>query len=112
MSDRLTDLQRQRTLVQEQLAWLDREIAAEASAKTQPSGIATAAPAPAPAPASAQGASGINPADSEAILAQYRNEPGSLKDEVRKGCFLYFALAFLAFGAAVFWLYLRTTARH
>ena len=123
MSDRLQDLLRQRALSQEQLAWLDREIAATsaADATTTP----TPAPAPRPAraplpqpgylasqpaaiaehqaaaardPATARGENPAVAAAADAILEKYRVQPDSLKTDVRQGCFLYFfgALAVVA----------------
>lgn len=123
MSDRLQDLLRQRALSQEQLAWLDREIAAAsaADATTTP----TPAPAPRPAraplpqpsylasqaaaiaahqaaaardPATARGENPAVAASADAILEKYRVQPDSLKTDVRQGCFLYFfgALAVVA----------------
>jgi hypothetical protein len=109
MSDRLAELQRQRALLQDHLAWLDREIAAESGRGRPPAQVARPAPFVAPA---MQVPVSPSPADSEAILSQYRQEPGTLKQDVRKGCFLYFALAFLAFGALVLALYLRLPPRH
>jgi len=109
MSDRLNDLRRQRALVAEHLAWLDREIA-------ETSGLSTVAPlaAPSPTPPAPPAhpepatrvealvtAAELSPeaaADAEAILEQYRVQPDSLQTDVKKGCFLYFfaALAFVA----------------
>ena len=67
MSDRLQDLLRQRALIQEQLAWLDREIAAAADAA-----LATTAPAvtPAPRPVSAPLQPGYLASQAAAIAAQ------------------------------------------
>ncbi len=121
MSDRLSDLRRQRELVAEQLAWLDREIAnASEQAAPAPPAAATPAPdapasalaapilppAPTPAPksvvkqqaaqilAAASPASGENLPAAEQILDQYRVAPDSLRTDVRKGCLLYFVAAF------------------
>jgi hypothetical protein len=105
MSDRLTELQRQRALVQEHLAWLDREIAAAQGSRRPTPAVMPVSPA-------MQVPVSPSPADSEAILSQYRREPGTIKSDTRKGCFLYFVLAFLAFGALVLALYLRLPARH
>jgi hypothetical protein len=102
VSDRLSQLQRQRALLQEHLAWLDREIVA-AQSGTKPS----------VPPASV--AAAIVPAGTEAlatdILAQYQSDPASVKEDVKKGCFLYFFLAFAVVGVGVLALYLYSTRR-
>ncbi len=97
MSDRLDELKRQRTLAQEQLAWLDREIARETGQTPAP-----AAPSPAPASVTAPQRAAIS--DEEAahaaqeIIAQYEKPAGSMTQDVRRGCFLAF---FFALGAVV-----------
>ena len=47
--------------------------------------------------------------DPETMMSQYRVAPDSLKQDIRKGCLLYFALAFalLGLGVAVLWLAFR-----
>lgn len=106
MPDRLTDLQRQRTLIADHLAWLDRQIATESVHKTSPTPSAPAAqvagPVLAPTPISAPLPS---PSDAEAILAQYQTHPASLREDVRKGCLLYLMLAFALVAAGVAMLY-------
>ena len=120
MSDRLTELQRQRRLLQEHVAWLDREIAAE-SAKSG------ATPAPLPAAvqstplesatlaAAAQRATtqldSALPADAEAILEQYATPPRSIQSDVKRGCFVYVALAAALLAAAVTALYFHSNTR-
>lgn len=105
MSDRLSQLHRQRALLQEHLAWLDREIAAE-----QPTAQPGTKPAAPPASSAA-----VVPAATEAlatdILAQYQSDPASVKEDVKKGCFLYFFLAFAVVGIGVLALYLYSTRR-
>jgi uncharacterized membrane protein len=122
MSDRDAELVRQRALVAEQLAALDRQIA-EKSRAAPPS--PPAAPAPpaslppeppssvAPSVTGKTGKTGVHPAppDAEAILAQYRVEPSSVKEEVRKGCLLYFALAFGLVGLAIMLVYFLLGSR-
>lgn len=130
MLDRLSELRRQRALLQEHLAWLDREIADAAAGRGD---SAAAAPSPAPpaatgaVPASAPGiaadppresAPPAGPADSsavkiepDAILEQYRTPGGSLQSDVRKGCFLYFAAALVLLGAGVAALYFLISSR-
>lgn len=125
MSERLAELRRQRALMQEHLAWLDREIAQLERTETRaplpkpatptPISVTPAAADPFKQPMlsatqrSSDAVPGTGSASADAILEQYRVEPGSLKSDVRKGCFLYFAAAFvlLALGIAVLWLAFR-----
>jgi hypothetical protein len=132
MPDRLSELVRQRALVLEHLAWLDREIASATAsgaasplAPTPPPGIATAnLPAnlplvettrgPAPATGGAPVASATSGAavpEPEIILDQYRVAPATVKQDVRKGCLLYFAGAFVVLGIIVAILYFTIGTR-
>ena len=103
MSDRLKDLQRQRALAQEQLAWLDREIARETGAQVPPP--------PAPAALAARVTPSLpsthpaTPSDADEIIAQYQNPGRSVHAETKRGCFLYFfaALGALILGLTTFW---------
>ena len=105
--DRLDDLHRQRALVQEHLAWLDREIAADKAARRPapwpPSPPhASAAPAsPSPIAAHADETALV----AEAIAKDYLVPSAAVKTDVKKGCFLYFALAFVLLAAGVAGLY-------
>lgn len=117
MPDRLTELQRQRHLLQEHVAWLDREIAAE-SAKPGAT--------PAPLPASVQSIpsesavlaiaaqrattqlESVLPADAEKILEQYASTPRSIQSDVKRGCFIYFFLAMAFVAAGVIALYFHS----
>ncbi|HTX66072.1 MAG TPA: hypothetical protein VMD31_09890 [Opitutaceae bacterium] len=92
MSDRLQELLRQKALLAEQAAWLEREIAAEQAR----SDGAAAAPLPAPLPfratmpAPAAPAAPATPdAEADAIIAQYREADGSRQQRVKWGCTLY-----------------------
>jgi len=97
VSDRLSELQRQRALAQEQLVWLDREIAKETG---QAPVAAAPAPTAVPAPATPRAAVMDEAAARAAqeIIAQYEKPAGSLTQDARRGCFLVF---FLALGAVV-----------
>lgn len=123
MSDRLAELRRQRALIQDHLTWLDREIAAEAQ-KPAASGTGAAAvttsATPAPAepqttPLAARPATTVaaptTPEDAEAILAQYRASPDSMRTDVRKGCWLYFVGAFALLGIVIAVLYITLRPR-
>jgi hypothetical protein len=103
MSDRLEELVRQRALVQEHLAWLNREIAnaAEAAKATTAAPPAPLSPAVARAvppavilaPSPAAPATGAGALQADEIMAQYQATPGNVKQDVRKGCLLYFSAA-------------------
>ena len=117
MSDRLAHLRRQRTLAQEQLDWINHEIAAaEIGAGPKPNPVAhmpgdVVPPATA---ASAVVASGVAAKDTTAegddLIARYGVAPEALRNDVRKGCFIYFAAALLllAVGVAILYFALRT----
>jgi hypothetical protein len=125
-SDRLTELRRQRALVQEHLAWLDREIgdaektlaapssAAKASAPTL--AVETRALPAVPATkstttawtgraAASDAAVGAPQAEADAIIEKYRVPSTDIQNDIRKGCFLYFAAAFLILGGVIAVLY-------
>jgi hypothetical protein len=114
MSDRLSELQRQRALAQEQVAWFDREIAREQSRTPAAFSPLPAAAAPSPvAPATAAPAN--NPASSadtdldrkaEEILKRFKHAEHPVRNEVRRGCFLYFFSAFALLALALLAFYL------
>jgi hypothetical protein len=98
MSDRLRELRRQRALVQEQLAWLDQEIAkASSEEKSFPSSVPPVVSVPVQTQAMAS---------ADAIIDEYRVAPEVVKSDVRKGCLLYFALGLGLIVAGVIGLYL------
>jgi hypothetical protein len=109
VSDRLNELNRQRALLQEQLAWLDREIATEKmrSSLAEPQRSLHQEPAPPVASPPVSAAT----TDADSILAQYRSDPTSLKNDVRKGCLLYFAIASALVGLIVILLYFNYRSR-
>ncbi len=148
MPDRLAELRRQRALVAEHLAWLDREIVArEQSAATlhQP----TLSPAAAPTVADNAGPlTAVTALDSpeipkapetpdasrilaeldtikapkpataaETIAPELRSEhhPADIKDDVRRGCFLYLAIGVLLVvggGALLIWVAREYNRKH
>ena len=98
MSDRLHELLRQKSLLTEQLSWLEKEIGAEKARLSGNRPASTVAPsispptplAPRPeAPSAAEN-------DADAILEQYRHNPGEIRrgtrKEVVRGCLIYLAL--------------------
>jgi capsular polysaccharide biosynthesis protein len=121
MSDRLKDLERHRAMLQEHLAWLDREIAALAGTPPSPKPSALP-PISALPPASAlPTAVARAPITSlprvderasaraaEQILSQYQTEVQSTATKTKLGCFLYFFIALGLMGGVVLLLYLRT----
>ena len=112
MSDRLTELQRQRALVQVHLAWLDREIAGEQGIRPSPVAPLANSPTPllAPSPATA------NAQDSAAILPQFGSDSKSEVQSVRKGCFIVFAISMVpalgVLGYVLYQFYLSYISRH
>ncbi|MBS0662394.1 MAG: hypothetical protein JSR48_03970 [Verrucomicrobia bacterium] len=104
MSDRLNELRRQRALVQEQLTWLDREIAAltanppPAPAREAAAPLVSASPTVVPA--------AVPPAD----FPEYQPDPVGAQKEARRGCLLAASLAFtllLIIATAIFFFAYR-----
>ena len=68
-------------------------------------------PPPSPATASAQATAAATPLvrpmapEAGEILDQFRVEPSAVKKDVRKGCLLYFAAAFVLLGVVIAILY-------
>lgn len=104
MSDRLKELQRQRALAQEQLAWFDREIARESGPAALPR-FATPVPS-APAPVAARPKGPVETVEADEIIARFKQEAGSDQQNVKLGCWIAFATAFVLLGAGVLVLYL------
>jgi hypothetical protein len=111
VSDRLAELQRQRALAQEQLAWFDREIARE-------SGLTASAPvAPAFVPSGPIiSAKVIDDSPNDAVVAraadeiisQYQQAPANAAQDAKKGCYLWFAFLMMTvvlFGVGVYLVY-------
>lgn len=124
MSDRLRDLLRQRALLQEHLSWLDREIAATSHQVPGAENVTpppTPPPAPAPLPPVATAIAqrviakshpiGTAPVPAEAMIEQYRVAPDAVKQDVRRGCFIYFAAAFVLLALGVVALYFAISSR-
>jgi len=105
MPDRLAELQRQRALVAEHLAWLDREIAT-ASPTAEASSVPTANPLDPAAILAAASAAKTAPEKTpettsecdDEIAAKHlppERQTADIQQDVRRGCLLYFALAAL-----------------
>jgi hypothetical protein len=101
--DRLSELQRQRTLVQQQLAWIDAEIAKASAQEAE----ATGTPPGTPVAVSSASASSIvlpaplvtDPQEAEAIIARYHRKADTSVDELKRGCIMQFIVAMLVLGA-------------
>lgn len=112
MQDRLAELRRQRALVAEHLVWLDREIAA-AEGKPTPAPLPALPPPPAPTAAeilarAAEPTPALAPVASDQPEASLlpEHQPADIKNDVRRGCLLYFALAsaaVIAIGGLLVW---------
>ena len=124
MPDRLAELRRQRSLLEEHLAWLDAEIAAaeknaDLTTATMPTVRIASLPAAAaipstptfPAMTSMAVATDATAPAAEHILEQYRKEPSTVQQDVKKGCFLYFAAALALLGLGVTGLYFLISSR-
>jgi len=92
MSDRLADLQRQRALAQEQVAWFEREIARETG-----QAVPVTAPTPAASPViprpTAAATDEATARVAQEIIAQYQASPLTAAKDVKKGCYLWFIFA-------------------
>lgn len=106
MSERLQELLRQKALLDEHAAWLEREIAAE---RTQIGEVPPAAAPRLPTPAAPPSAT--TDAEADALLDQYRSNPQSLQQEVKRGCFLYFFGALALLGLTVLAVYFAYRGR-
>jgi hypothetical protein len=132
MPDRHSELLRQRALVLEHLAWLDREIASTnplsavpavptlpvapsvttpPAASMVPASDAADPAIPLLSPVSAAQTEPVPALESDGILEQYRVTPAAVHQDVRKGCFLYFAAAFVVLGIVVAILYFAISTR-
>jgi len=96
VSDRLDELRRQRDLLRENLAFIEREIAAEARSQ----GGTVPPPLRPPDP--------VEDRTAEAILAEYQRAPAAISQQAKAGCIAYFAgglLLMAALLAAAYFFY-------
>jgi hypothetical protein len=98
VSDRLSELKRQRALAAEQLAWFDREIAREsgqvspvapAAAPAEPTRPTATIPVVDSVASVAAEAAAARAADD--ILSRYEKNPLSAAQDAKRGCYLWFA---------------------
>ncbi len=94
---RLAELQRQRDLVREHLAWLEREIAREHSVTPQ-------AVAPAVVSVSVSGQPAAS-APSPLSVEMPKPDPAGAASEARRGCLTLFIAAFAILALALFAIY-------
>jgi hypothetical protein len=106
-SDRLIELRRQRAMIREHVTWLDREIQREE--QKMPAGLPpsqsemTAAGGPSDhIPELSSPELGL---EDDKVIEQFRVAPTDIQRDVRKGCLIYFAAAFLLLVAGVIGLY-------
>ncbi len=111
MSDRANELRRQRDLLRENLAWIEREIAAEEGRAATPSPVS---PPPLSAPAPVYTSAPADDRDAEAILAEYRTPAMSMASKTKMGCVVYFVVAMVILvGAMVaFYFYIKASRGH
>jgi hypothetical protein len=107
VSDRSDELRRQRELLRQHLAWLDREIA-QADAEAPQGGpiLKQQPPRIIPPAFSVDALDGDR--DAEAILAEYRTSAPGVESQTKRGCIIYFAAAmavFLAVSAALIYYF-------
>lgn len=108
--DRLAELRRQRALVQQHLEWLDAEIAAESHRDERDiSPVGTPKPGrpvitrPVAMPTRSISSQASTPLDP--LLGQQPLAASDVKQDVKKGCLLYFAAALAAVVVSVAILY-------
>jgi hypothetical protein len=86
VSGRSDELRRQRELLREHIAWLEREIAAE-------EGIQASEPFSRQPLAHFSVTASDADRDAEAILEEFRRSSPAIEAQAKRGCILYFSLA-------------------
>jgi hypothetical protein len=102
--DRLQELRRQRALVEQQLAWLDREIAA-ASGQAAPAVPAAQSLPPGSATQSQAAAPPAGGAEVDELVKSLEEESRSSLAKAKWGCIWIFVAAFMLFALCVFAFY-------
>ncbi len=106
MSDRSDELRRQREIVRQHLAWLDRELAAQEA-------VPATEPEPSVSPQHFSVEASDTDRDAESILAEFRRPAPAIEAQAKKGCILYFSIAVvLMLTAATVILYIYSRGRH
>jgi hypothetical protein len=103
--DRLQELRRQRALVQQQLAFLDREIAA-ASGEAKPAMPAAQIPPPGSAAPSRPAAPLAEGGEVDEVIKSFEAESRANPANVKRGCIWAFVAALVLFALCVFAFYL------
>jgi hypothetical protein len=108
MSDRLSDLQRQRALLQEHLAWLDREITQASNTKpTTPASPGNAQATSAALPTPLRGPNALQPS-ATVPLDGPQETAGAMAADAKRGCLIAFAVGMVLFFALVLGAYFLT----
>lgn len=97
--DRLAELRRQRALVQQHLEWIDREIDAANGQVARASNPPEATPSSTlatPVPLRATRSATSSPATMEPWMGEEPRAANDVRQDVKKGCLLYFAAAIAA----------------
>jgi hypothetical protein len=112
MPDRLDELRRQRALVSEHLAWLDREIQASDSTAVKPASHSAApmiSPVVTPMAVPAQSSTTASRLRSPVVPApdfpEYKADPIATESETRRGCLMAAGIGMLVIVAAVAAIY-------
>jgi len=109
MSDRLTELQRQRALIQGHLAWLDQEIVAATGKPAMRSDFPL--PAVKPVETVPMATAAVEPLADE-LIAKFGAEPKGTVQDARKGCVLWFIFAMVLLGLGIYGLILHSRSLH
>jgi hypothetical protein len=111
VSDRANELRRQRDLLRDNLAWIEKEIAAE---EGRANAASPGVPPPLVPPASFSVDAPDAARDAEAILSEYRTAPVSISSQTKLGCISYFAVAMvLIVGAFVaYYFHIKASRGH
>jgi hypothetical protein len=96
VSDRLTELKRQRALMAEHLQWLDREIAAVAGHPGNPVAPPLPAPPPVASPAAVQTLpSNLPTSSTDPAFAAFQEEERRRGEVSKSGCWIVFSALLL-----------------
>jgi len=106
VSERSDELRRQRDLLRENLAWIEKEIERE-------DGLSQPAPEMA-APPRLNTRAPVDDRDVEAILGEYRTSSHAIASSTKAGCIAYFAIAtaLLLLGVAGVYFYYKSARGH
>lgn len=121
MPDRLQELIQQRRLIEEHLAWLNREIAATlphptgggvSDSRAQLTQTSSTVRPIHPPQTGAMAEATLAEKDADNILAEFQQNPQNLRQDVRRGCLIYFGVFMALLMLGVFLLYLNYASRN